>query len=95
MSTCVSLLHHHIQKFEETSLSEGSTVDLAIPSDLLEQMPDLAEEMMEPEDCFPECKDESLPRLLFPRPSDVMSESEAYQGHLGAETQHQRSHMGG
>ncbi|XP_054846869.1 sodium channel protein type 5 subunit alpha isoform X1 [Eublepharis macularius] len=41
-------------KFEETSLSEGSTVDLAIPSDLLEQMPELAEEMMEPEDCFPE-----------------------------------------
>ncbi|XP_048366610.1 sodium channel protein type 5 subunit alpha-like isoform X2 [Sphaerodactylus townsendi] len=42
------------QKFDETSLSEGSTVDLAIPSDLLEQMPELAEEMMEPEDCFPE-----------------------------------------
>ncbi|XP_053115870.1 sodium channel protein type 5 subunit alpha-like isoform X6 [Hemicordylus capensis] len=42
------------QKFDEISLSEGSTVDLAIPSDLLEQMPDLAEEMMEPEDCFPE-----------------------------------------
>uniref|UniRef100_A0ACB8FXE1 Uncharacterized protein n=1 Tax=Sphaerodactylus townsendi TaxID=933632 RepID=A0ACB8FXE1_9SAUR len=41
-------------KFDETSLSEGSTVDLAIPSDLLEQMPELAEEMMEPEDCFPE-----------------------------------------
>ncbi|XP_063159403.1 sodium channel protein type 5 subunit alpha-like [Candoia aspera] len=35
-------------------LSEGSTVDLAIPSDLLEQMPELAEELMEPEDCFPE-----------------------------------------
>ncbi|XP_053115863.1 sodium channel protein type 5 subunit alpha-like isoform X1 [Hemicordylus capensis] len=42
------------EKFDEISLSEGSTVDLAIPSDLLEQMPDLAEEMMEPEDCFPE-----------------------------------------
>ncbi|XP_053115867.1 sodium channel protein type 5 subunit alpha-like isoform X3 [Hemicordylus capensis] len=42
------------KEFDEISLSEGSTVDLAIPSDLLEQMPDLAEEMMEPEDCFPE-----------------------------------------
>ncbi|XP_078234299.1 sodium channel protein type 5 subunit alpha isoform X4 [Pogona vitticeps] len=42
------------EKFDEISLSEGSTVDLAIPSDLLEQMPELAEEMMEPEDCFPE-----------------------------------------
>ncbi|KAM6452897.1 sodium channel protein type 5 subunit alpha-like isoform 3-T3 [Liasis olivaceus] len=42
------------EKFDEISLSEGSTVDLAIPSDLLEQMPELAEELMEPEDCFPE-----------------------------------------
>ncbi|XP_042327835.1 sodium channel protein type 5 subunit alpha-like [Sceloporus undulatus] len=42
------------EKFDEISLSEGSTVDLAIPSDLLEQMPELTEEMMEPEDCFPE-----------------------------------------
>uniref|UniRef100_A0A670J1D1 Sodium channel protein n=1 Tax=Podarcis muralis TaxID=64176 RepID=A0A670J1D1_PODMU len=40
--------------FDEISLSEGSTVDLAIPPELLEQMPELAEEMMEPEDCFPE-----------------------------------------
>ncbi|XP_062813881.1 sodium channel protein type 5 subunit alpha isoform X3 [Anolis carolinensis] len=42
------------EKFDEISLSEGSTVDLAIPPDLLEQMPELAEEMMEPEGCFPE-----------------------------------------
>ncbi|XP_033020792.1 sodium channel protein type 5 subunit alpha isoform X2 [Lacerta agilis] len=42
------------EKFDEISLSEGSTVDLAIPPELLEQMPELAEEMMEPEDCFPE-----------------------------------------
>ncbi|XP_077160196.1 sodium channel protein type 5 subunit alpha-like isoform X4 [Paroedura picta] len=42
------------EKFEETSLSEGSTVDLAVPPDLLDQMSELAEEMMEPEDCFPE-----------------------------------------
>ncbi|XP_070585018.1 sodium channel protein type 5 subunit alpha-like isoform X2 [Erythrolamprus reginae] len=42
------------QKFDEISLSEGSTVDLAIPSELLEQMPELAEELLDPEDCFPE-----------------------------------------
>ncbi|XP_066487470.1 sodium channel protein type 5 subunit alpha-like isoform X4 [Tiliqua scincoides] len=42
------------KEFDEISLSEGSTVDLAIPPELLEQMPELAEEMMEPEDCFPE-----------------------------------------
>uniref|UniRef100_A0A670J131 Sodium channel protein n=1 Tax=Podarcis muralis TaxID=64176 RepID=A0A670J131_PODMU len=45
--------------FTETDQSakqtpERSTVDLAIPPELLEQMPELAEEMMEPEDCFPE-----------------------------------------
>ncbi|XP_075778950.1 sodium channel protein type 5 subunit alpha-like [Pelodiscus sinensis] len=39
---------------DEISLSEGSTVDLANPGELLEQIPDLAEELMEPEDCFPE-----------------------------------------
>uniref|UniRef100_A0A8D0HP20 Sodium channel protein n=1 Tax=Sphenodon punctatus TaxID=8508 RepID=A0A8D0HP20_SPHPU len=41
-------------KFDEISLSEGSTVDLAIPADLLEQIPELTEELMEPENCFPE-----------------------------------------
>lgn len=35
-------------------------MDLAIPPELLEQMPELAEEMMEPEDCFPESKDDLL-----------------------------------
>ncbi|KAK9396065.1 sodium channel protein type 5 subunit alpha-like [Crotalus adamanteus] len=42
------------EKFDEISLSEGSTVDLAIPSELLEQMPELAEELLDPEDCLPE-----------------------------------------
>ncbi|KAM3822739.1 sodium channel protein type 5 subunit alpha-like [Vipera latastei] len=41
------------QKFDEISLSEGSTVDLAIPSELLEQMPELTEELLDPEDCLP------------------------------------------
>ncbi|XP_009886075.1 PREDICTED: sodium channel protein type 5 subunit alpha-like [Charadrius vociferus] len=35
-------------------LSEGSTVDLTNPAELLEQIPEFAEELMEPEDCFPE-----------------------------------------
>ncbi|XP_073190768.1 sodium channel protein type 5 subunit alpha-like isoform X5 [Lepidochelys kempii] len=37
-----------------SSLSEGSTVDLGNSAELLEQIPDLAEELMEPENCFPE-----------------------------------------
>nr|XP_054486100.1 sodium channel protein type 5 subunit alpha-like isoform X3 [Agelaius phoeniceus] len=39
---------------DEISLSEGSTVDLTNPAELLEQIPEFAEELMEPEDCFPE-----------------------------------------
>uniref|UniRef100_A0A803VX38 Sodium channel protein n=1 Tax=Ficedula albicollis TaxID=59894 RepID=A0A803VX38_FICAL len=41
-------------KLDEISLSEGSTVDLTNPAELLEQIPEFAEELMEPEDCFPE-----------------------------------------
>ncbi|XP_009873063.1 PREDICTED: sodium channel protein type 5 subunit alpha-like isoform X1 [Apaloderma vittatum] len=42
------------QRKREDSLSEGSTVDLTNPAELLEQIPEFAEELMEPEDCFPE-----------------------------------------
>uniref|UniRef100_A0A8C6XSC0 Sodium channel protein n=1 Tax=Naja naja TaxID=35670 RepID=A0A8C6XSC0_NAJNA len=49
------------EKFDEISLSEGSTVDLAIPSELLEQMPELAEELLDPEDCLPETCVQILP----------------------------------
>uniref|UniRef100_A0A8C8SMQ1 Sodium channel protein n=1 Tax=Pelusios castaneus TaxID=367368 RepID=A0A8C8SMQ1_9SAUR len=42
------------KELDEISFSEGSTVDLANPGELLEQIPELAEEFMEPEDCFPE-----------------------------------------
>ncbi|XP_009465838.1 PREDICTED: sodium channel protein type 5 subunit alpha-like isoform X1 [Nipponia nippon] len=42
------------EKLDEISLSEGSTVDLTNPAELLEQIPEFAEELMEPEDCFPE-----------------------------------------
>ncbi|XP_070830044.1 sodium channel protein type 2 subunit alpha-like isoform X2 [Chaetodon trifascialis] len=41
-------------KPEEISLSEGSTVDLRKPGDEMDDLFELAEERMEPEDCFPE-----------------------------------------
>nr|XP_009941379.1 PREDICTED: sodium channel protein type 5 subunit alpha isoform X2 [Opisthocomus hoazin] len=41
-------------QLDEISLSEGSTVDLTNPAELLEQIPEFAEELMEPEDCLPE-----------------------------------------
>ncbi|XP_071661446.1 sodium channel protein type 5 subunit alpha isoform X5 [Patagioenas fasciata] len=41
-------------ELDEISLSEGSTVDLTNPAELLEQIPEFAEELMEPEECFPE-----------------------------------------
>ncbi|XP_025056251.1 sodium channel protein type 5 subunit alpha isoform X7 [Alligator sinensis] len=41
-------------ELDQISLSEGSTVDLTNPAELLEQIPEFAEELMEPEDCFPE-----------------------------------------
>lgn len=41
---------------EEISLSEGSTVDLRKPGDEMDNFSELAEERMEPEDCFPECE---------------------------------------
>ncbi|XP_008498971.1 sodium channel protein type 5 subunit alpha-like isoform X2 [Calypte anna] len=43
-----------MDQLDEISLSEGSTVDLTNPAELLEQIPEFAEELMEPEDCFPE-----------------------------------------
>ncbi|KAG6939142.1 sodium voltage-gated channel alpha subunit 5 [Chelydra serpentina] len=42
------------KELDEISLSEGSTVDLGNSAELLEQIPELAEELMEPENCFPE-----------------------------------------
>uniref|UniRef100_A0A7M4EA16 Sodium channel protein n=1 Tax=Crocodylus porosus TaxID=8502 RepID=A0A7M4EA16_CROPO len=43
-----------MEQLDQISLSEGSTVDLTNPAELLEQIPEFAEELMEPEDCFPE-----------------------------------------
>ncbi|XP_051282255.1 sodium channel protein type 4 subunit alpha B-like isoform X2 [Dicentrarchus labrax] len=41
-------------KPEMVSLSEGSTVDLRKPEDEMDDLSELAEESMEPEECFPE-----------------------------------------
>uniref|UniRef100_A0A665XDI3 Sodium channel protein n=1 Tax=Echeneis naucrates TaxID=173247 RepID=A0A665XDI3_ECHNA len=41
---------------EEVSLSEGSTVDLRRPGDETDKLSELAEESMEPDDCFPDCE---------------------------------------
>ncbi|XP_074918280.1 sodium channel protein type 5 subunit alpha-like [Chelonoidis abingdonii] len=42
------------KELDENSLSEGSTVDLGNSAELLEQIPELADDLMEPENCFPE-----------------------------------------
>ncbi|TKS80254.1 Zinc finger protein ZFMSA12A [Collichthys lucidus] len=41
-------------KMEEISLSEGSTVDLRKPGEEMDNLSELAEDSMEPEECFPE-----------------------------------------
>uniref|UniRef100_A0A8B9EYL0 Sodium channel protein n=1 Tax=Amazona collaria TaxID=241587 RepID=A0A8B9EYL0_9PSIT len=42
------------KQFNCVSSSEGSTVDLTNPEDLLKQIPEFAEDFKTPEDCFPE-----------------------------------------
>lgn len=49
---------------EKISLSEGSTVDLRKPGEELDNFSELAEESMEPEECFPECKSFNTPLLI-------------------------------
>lgn len=41
---------------EVVSLSEGSTVDLRRPGEEDDDLSDLAEDAMDPDECFPECK---------------------------------------
>lgn len=41
---------------ETISLSEGSTVDLRKPGEEMDNLSELAQETMEPEECFPECE---------------------------------------
>ncbi|XP_010158440.1 PREDICTED: sodium channel protein type 5 subunit alpha-like [Eurypyga helias] len=42
------------KQFDSVSSSEGSTVDLTNPEDLLRQIPEFAEDFKTPEKCFPE-----------------------------------------
>ncbi|NXN25162.1 SCN5A protein, partial [Nycticryphes semicollaris] len=42
------------KEFDSVSSSEGSTVDLTNPEGLLRQIPELAEDLKNPEKCFPE-----------------------------------------
>ncbi|XP_075562670.1 sodium channel protein type 5 subunit alpha-like [Pelecanus crispus] len=42
------------KQFDSVSPSEGSTVDLTNPEDLLRQLPEFAEDFKTPEKCFPE-----------------------------------------
>lgn len=50
---------------EKISLSEGSTVDLRKPGEELDNFSELAEESMEPEECFPECESLNIAALLI------------------------------
>uniref|UniRef100_A0A8C9FCH8 Sodium channel protein n=1 Tax=Pavo cristatus TaxID=9049 RepID=A0A8C9FCH8_PAVCR len=67
-----------MEQLDEISLSEGSTVDLTNPAELLEQIPEFAEELMEPEDCFPEgkglCQKLLINILLFQAFEDIYLE---------------------
>ncbi|XP_039379426.1 sodium channel protein type 5 subunit alpha-like isoform X6 [Mauremys reevesii] len=42
------------EHLDDISCSEGSTVDLTNPEELLKQIPELAEDLKEPDNCFPE-----------------------------------------
>ncbi|CAM4523002.1 unnamed protein product [Lepidochelys olivacea] len=42
------------QQLDDISCSEGSTVDLTNPEELLKQIPELAEYLKKPDNCFPE-----------------------------------------
>uniref|UniRef100_A0A8C3I0L3 Sodium channel protein n=1 Tax=Chrysemys picta bellii TaxID=8478 RepID=A0A8C3I0L3_CHRPI len=48
------------KQLDDISCSEGSTVDLTNPEELLKQIPELAEYLKKPDNCFPDGKD-----LLF------------------------------
>lgn len=45
---------HSCPQTHEDSYSEGSTADMTNTADLLEQIPDLGEDVQDPEDCFTE-----------------------------------------
>lgn len=49
---------------DKISLSEGSTVDLRKPGEEMDNFSELAEESMEPEECFPECESLNMAALI-------------------------------
>ena len=52
------------QQKDEISLSEGSTVDLRKPGEEEDHFSEMAEEAMDPENCFPDCKDTDTHSLI-------------------------------
>lgn len=50
----------------EDSYSEGSTADMTNTADLLEQIPDLGEDLKDPEDCFTEGTAPVVPASALP-----------------------------
>uniref|UniRef100_A0A8C3P9H2 Sodium channel protein n=1 Tax=Chrysemys picta bellii TaxID=8478 RepID=A0A8C3P9H2_CHRPI len=54
-----------LQQLDDISCSEGSTVDLTNPEELLKQIPELAEYLKKPDNCFPDGKDLHIPGKEF------------------------------
>ena len=67
---------HPCPQTQEDSYSEGSTADMTNTADLLEQIPDLGEDVKDPEDCFTEgtARRGPSPRPL-PRPEGYWTTS--------------------
>ncbi|XP_039378078.1 sodium channel protein type 5 subunit alpha-like isoform X2 [Mauremys reevesii] len=53
-SSTVTEMEYSKQQLDNISCSEGSTVDLTNPEELLKQIPELAEYLKKPDNCFPE-----------------------------------------
>lgn len=55
-----------LQGMDDTSSSEGSTVDCLDPEEILRKIPELADDLDEPDDCFTEGR-VAESRLMFIR----------------------------
>ncbi|XP_050797481.1 sodium channel protein type 5 subunit alpha-like [Gopherus flavomarginatus] len=53
-SSTFTKMEYSKQQLDDISCSEGSTVDLTNPEELLKQIPELAEYFKKPDNCFPE-----------------------------------------
>lgn len=74
--------HSPCPQTHEDSYSEGSTADMTNTADLLEQIPDLGEDVKDPEDCFTEGTAPSGP-LSEPPPHPERQENEQLLGAQG------------